>query len=1160
MKTSTVDLSKPKKAATGGKNHIGNTMSTSKSSPYLLSKTTTTTGNKRSTSEKQGPIDWSHMGIKFKYRGEKQREDAYEIWKSSIGDAQTHLQDEHGVLPVIKIERHPIYKWFYARQAAENAVSNTRTKNRLLMKRFVLDVQEIWLTNLEHLREHQPGQLFLSETSISPSNNDNLHRGHNTPDEDYARGSGLTNRRDTKEIINLQHQVQSVSQKRVFSSAYHTTRLPPPAIKLDYRAGPVSTLPPPKPVPPVIQTLLTNLRFNLHSAESENSVGMLAKDGLICGIQTAVGLQIDRLLPSIDTVRVSAEVLWRFTVVRSEDLSKHVFVCTEGAVGLYCAAVITQQTADDASKAEEEVIVLYSSPLPVPLPYTSAGGDMTVEWEGQVTISLLPPTRSSLHDESVQEEPVRLLLTCNLRPYLADSVQESGQLPGQSQQEAQVLSVQISPAELRLLLQSDKLPLSNQDNYWLSPARAEDTFELLLLLLRLERDTSGMMLTLHDEIGQLRGVQQAEGMLTRLQAAACVSEILPLLRLFWHQKGSANSSADSSAKSDVPMLIIDAIFGNNTKPPKLKALSTPADSIHPYLPASIGELTHDWQADARSFLSTGRWERLLDQACNASLRAIMGPNLAILQHSVPGGSEIGKKGLAFLPDEVEPENEKTQVAARFFRDAIISSTDSILVNLALALETALISPKQLAWEGFAQLPPPTPAELVPQTIPIHANPARLDTLNSPIEDRLSTGVVIFTAVAVEGIDYLPRDTFPLPKGFKRYVPVKNIHGYREQVEARLLYIDSVLDSVVFGVTRHGALPNRPSVNARNIWHSVIAVNEHINRPRLAKDYHYLVANLFHRGANIPTSYTARMRAGEMIGVTSSAFATFEDNYAKIQQLRDVFARQVALESKIENVEKTLVEREGMHIRSIQRQLQRAIEKKLKKATNSDRGWQRRYLCSSLVELQGNWERRRDDRTGLFFFHSLPPDTSNPLVGVSKRCQWEVPAAWDGSMLALSKLTQANPHSSTSNNNTNGMLGPQSGSHFGSLTSAPLDQDNGSNSFLVQAAFADPGSSWRPTATATANGQQTMQRTQQHPQHGGIGTGSYLGSENGENEDLDSRAADRSLQESVAATIDTVNVSPFFLLPLLLLTLISYHCDSWSILLNNYYHQMKLCGC
>jgi hypothetical protein len=79
-------------------------------------------------------------------------------------------------------------------------------------------------------------------------------------------------------------------------------------------------------------------------------------------------------------------------------------------------------------------------------------------------------------------------------------------------------------------------------------------------------------------------------------------------------------------------------------------------------------------------------------------------------------------------------------------------------------------------------------------------------------------------------------------------------------------------------------------------------HSHTIRPRAPKDYHYILVQTEHSGSNEPTRYTTRMRADKMVGLTSSAFSTYEESYAAIQELRDIFNKQVALDAKIEKVE------------------------------------------------------------------------------------------------------------------------------------------------------------------------------------------------------------------------------------------------------------------
>lgn len=104
------------------------------------------------------------------------------------------------MLPVSKIERHPICSLFDKLVNNENSTLLTRTKARLLMKRFVLDVHEVWLSNLQHLREHQPSRVIEDESQEQM--------------ESFNRGNGLDGRRDVRALESMHSQIPSCSDKR----------------------------------------------------------------------------------------------------------------------------------------------------------------------------------------------------------------------------------------------------------------------------------------------------------------------------------------------------------------------------------------------------------------------------------------------------------------------------------------------------------------------------------------------------------------------------------------------------------------------------------------------------------------------------------------------------------------------------------------------------------------------------------------------------------------------------------------------------------------------------------------------------------------------------------------------------------------------------------
>jgi len=317
--------------------------------------------------------------------------------------------------------------------------------------------------------------------------------------------------------------------------------------------------------------------------------------------------------------------------------------------------------------------------------------------------------------------------------------------------------------------------------------------------------------------------------------------------------------------------------------------------------------------------------------------------------------------------------DRTQVAALFFRNSKLSSTDSVLVNLVLALDTPQIFSCMRAWEDFSQAPLKAPGEPVSSAIPgLVAVPHSLmaSPVLSPVAERMAFFANIFSTLPTEGIDHVPLTAPRLPAGFQRHLPFRNKYGFRRKVLVPLLGVDSVLPTIVFGITRTGATANLEAVTGRNIWHSTLAVVEHINRPRTAKDYFYILKNEEHRGPNDPAAFQIQMRGGVFFDLSTTAFEKFKDEYNEIKQRREIFARQLALDSKIENSEVMLRTRDKLYQKQMTKQMQRAIEKKLKKATKSEKGWVRRMKMSTLVEIQGDWERRRDDRTGVFFFHRL----------------------------------------------------------------------------------------------------------------------------------------------------------------------------------------------
>ena len=248
-------------------------------------------------------------------------------------------------------------------------------------------------------------------------------------------------------------------------------------------------------------------------------------------------------------------------------------------------------------------------------------------------------------------------------------------------------------------------------------------------------------------------------------------------------------------------------------------------------------------------LRRGAWEKVVDDKCS-TLSMVASQALSKVAQ-LPGSCEMGRMGLWF-PHRMF--REYTQASAIYFRDARLSTTDHVMVNMTLALDTTLIFPTVLAWEDFGSLPPKCVAEEVDGVVPaLNASPGTLliETLRSPIDERMSVVAALFGSLPEEGMDHLPLDAPSKPDGMMRHWPWLNEKNFRRKLVTTLLGVDPVLPTVVFGITKFGATANEAGVNSRNVWHSILAITEHINRPRSPKDYHYIVSNTETREPTIP---------------------------------------------------------------------------------------------------------------------------------------------------------------------------------------------------------------------------------------------------------------------------------------------------------------------
>lgn len=779
----------------------------------ILQKQQKTLANSNQKLESQGAVDWSSNAIRAKYRGESARESIWLAWSEANEYANMAINENDLVLPVAAVDRHPIYRMYYRCLETDNIESQARSQARLKMKRFVLDVQEIWLTNLPHLREHQSAAV---EAEIART----IHSTSSGVSDETA---GLDNRRDTKAIAGMSSQIPSVSDKRAVQKAFYTARMPDPTVVLHHVPPPTATLPLVRPEPPLLETLLEG--FHMSSDKLRGQAP-----------STPPVLLVHRLLPPSTSSTMSTkamQAMWRISIL-----------CQETA------------TVTSATVLESEIQKLVSSTWG-----ESADG---IAWGMDTT----------------------------------------------------------QTAKVALLVAQDKI----------------------------------------------YGTRVGE----------CFLPSIPGLALTDVASGAELSHSD------------------------IATLST-------QLLAGVG--------DRRTVDLT--WETMSESPYCMSLYVSGGmPRL----RQVPGSCEIGRgygpDNLCFTPTATEVTSKvlqsgNTRASAIYFRDAKLSSSDSVLVRLTVAMDSPCLIKVEIAWETASISPDRSPHEdPLPHVSQLIARPTALlaAKLISPLDPRMSVPAAIVSTIAEEGTDYPLLSQPRPPAGLVRAWPFVEKYGFRRRIQCSLLGVDAVLPTQVFGLTKTGATPNTTSVQARNVWHSTVLVTGDLTKHIVCEDLHYVIKNECSRGCNDPAIFTIHLRHIELFDLRCSAFKDIIHELDEIGQRRGAFAKQFAMEAKIENAEVQLRAKEALLEMQLRRRAQRDVEKRLNKVAKSEKGWRRRMQLSTVVEVQGNWERRRDDRNGMYFFHFITdPSAALSFSGsgnsvkreekMSDTCRWTVPETWDGDPLA-----------------------------------------------------------------------------------------------------------------------------------------------------------------
>jgi hypothetical protein len=831
--------------------------------------------------EAQGPIDWSSYGLSEKYRNVDNRELAWSTYMDASAYAdQTIYETEKQLLPVSIVTRHPVMESYFHRLTSENLLSRQKTMIRLKMKRFVQNIHEIWLTNLQHLKEHQLENIFhkygydttssasggsrgggapvtaTSSRSGSLTNSegggegggDEGSSGHHTrvtaasgSDQsglghlNIPRGKGLKERRDIQAVLNMSSQIQSVSHHRAMKHSFYTTRMGEPQVRLDYVITPcprhdLSLLLPP---PPYFQSLVlqttgfTTLPSSIHF--------VISLDRLIPPSPHDLSL-LTALFPTLPThsPAQSNNAIWRVSMVRTNHHLLHrTYYLLEHQVTQYLDSLenswnILHSPATgtgDVENDKEQPLYEFS--------------DLDIVWGNNIDLNcslsvtlrhIGPRSVYSISSMNHPDNSLVIVLKAEFKqdyhgidtvPLIMNPIEFCSQLgiqelPPMHESFLRWFEDSLSPDDAHHILWER---LASQI-YFMEGDEDPDTGDPLPTHLSLRSYEEDLPMKYQEQ-----NLFNSTGGGTGLSLSVGVHPL----------EGNSNkfvrveSSASAISKAYLLLSLLDV---SDELEISLIDLRLPSSEHTEMEESSLdgSTLLHLPDLTFVPTLNHFFFEEVSDVINNLSLR-VNGGELLLKQ--IPGASPVGSLGISH---KYPLHKERTQAAAIYYRNPQMSSTDTVLVNLTLALDTPVLITPFLAWELHAEYPPATihdPADGVVPLITVYPHTILSEDMVSFFDKQTTPIVHIFNTTPIEGLDYPDHEAYRLSRrkntGFTRHLPLRSDNGFRNQIVENLLATDPCLPTIVFGITRLGAVPNATSVHTRSVWHSCIAVTQPVNR-------------------------------------------------------------------------------------------------------------------------------------------------------------------------------------------------------------------------------------------------------------------------------------------------------------------------------------------
>mmetsp|Transcript_18449 Transcript_18449/g.24369 ORF Transcript_18449/g.24369 Transcript_18449/m.24369 type:complete len:1759 (+) Transcript_18449:168-5444(+) len=997
--------------------------------------------------EEQGPISWSLDDLRIKYRGEVEREQAYAAYRAQKAVADQVWRDEGMVVAVAEVERHPIYAKLWAWLELENVRAANRARARNKMKRFVHDVHQIWMTNLHHLKEYRMDQ--INQLRLAKAGG---RRDIQAILRQSSQIQSIAPEEAVRDFVYPTHNpysdLDSAASGSALSSALNVRS--GRRATLDALAP---ELPPPHAAAPDLKTLVESLELDLQSQsegpfyrrrllvhrlaptldhqEEETTVDRIkASEGNAESAEGNEEKAAQELLPSEES---SADVSngeeewqdfpkWRIVAYDADSGRESAMVLYEAdAIEALNRVMSTAQDPNFSIKCRRSVLVpvgqgVFSEPCLLEI----AVGEGTAP----------PSTQKRGWGLTMPPVPV---ISLRLYPLLH---------PQPSQRP---LRVDLSSDEVWFRLQGEAYEAGHPPcllDYWTSPDRSavdpNSTFSRLAKLLVLQRSGDwNLELELRCPPPDVwDGVPKAK-------LAACARQALAFLRLEDVPPPSNEERMDAGIL-EFPALRLErrksimhatvterrvSTASHTTGPAgegieggraalasgrRMSQLSQ-LDSTRRQSTASLGSLTSGRRPSSRpgsvqsgvsraGSLRTLRrrnsvpletlptdngmeWEAWANMVLPLSIRVC---GKAEKLRSVPGLTTIGRPGIWQPPPE--DMSEFTRVAGYFFRDPVLSSTDSVLANMVLALDTPVVTPMLCAWDPYNQLPLEPPEEdPPPMFIPLASKPITLlqQPVQSDLDARISCTCFILTE-AETPTDYQYTDSEMVTH--RRGWTLLNTHFFRQKQSYWLTIPNPEFANIIFGVTRKSAIGNSTGVTGRSIWHSEQRSVEQLVKKRSSKDYAYVTKNELHHGFFDPQMYHVYFEHEICREIWKGGLTAWQEEVRRLEEEKIRIEKEKALATKIQAGQEKLAAKRKKEAMLAKKQKIKEFRRAQKaqgksKAARAKHQWAKRYQRSELLATRNDWEMRRDLKTGQFFYHCLDEFVPNPD-------QWDPPNGWD----------------------------------------------------------------------------------------------------------------------------------------------------------------------